>query len=191
MASNYIWRPTKDIVDEANVQNLIQMFKTKDYKDFIRFSIKNLRSFWGRALEILDIEWFREFDEVLDVSQGIEWSRWYVGGRINASYNVVDRVVNKGFGEKKAFITLKPGYKPSKDLAVDIYRHVIRSLPRFKIPRIIEFVDELPKTISGKIRRVELRELEAKRKKSGARGEHEYYYEELRDLIEKEVETNR
>jgi len=104
MASNYIWRPTKDIVDEANVQNLIQMFKTKDYKDFIRFSIRSLRSFWGRAPEILDIEWFREFDEVLDVSQGIEWSRWYVGGRINASYNVVDRVVKKGFGEKKAFI---------------------------------------------------------------------------------------
>jgi len=64
-------------------------------------------------------------------------------------------------------------------------------LPRFKIPRIIEFVDDLPKTISGKIRRVELRELEAKRKKSGVRGEHEYYYEELRDLIEKEVETNK
>jgi len=91
----------------------------------------------------------------------------------------------------KAFIILKPSYKPSKDLAVDIYRHVIRSLPRFKIPRIIEFVDDLPKTISGKIRRVELRELEAKRKKSGVRGEHEYYYEELRDLIEKEVETNK
>jgi len=83
----------------------------------------------------------------------------------------------------KAFITLKPGYKPSKELAVDIYKHVIKTLPRYKIPRIIEFVEELPKTISGKIRRVELRRLEAERKRRGERGEHEYRYEELKELI--------
>ena len=84
----------------------------------------------------------------------------------------------------KAFILLKPGYKPSKELAIDIWRHVTKILPRYKIPRIIEFVEELPKTISGKIRRVELRRIEAERKKRGERGEHEYYFEELRELIE-------
>ena len=81
----------------------------------------------------------------------------------------------------KAFVTLKPGYKPSQELAVELFKHSLRSLPRYKIPRIIEFVEELPKTISGKIRRVELRKLEETKKE---RRPNEYYYDELRHLIE-------
>ena len=84
----------------------------------------------------------------------------------------------------KAFIVLKPGYEPSKELAIDIYRHVLKILPKYKIPRIIEFVDELPKTISGKIQRYKLRNLEAERKAKKIRGEHEYYYEELKNEIQ-------
>ncbi|MGC9148892.1 MAG: AMP-binding protein [Sulfolobales archaeon] len=81
----------------------------------------------------------------------------------------------------KAFVTLKPGYKPSQELAVELFRHSLKSLPRYKIPRIIEFVEELPKTISGKIRRVELRKLEEAKKE---RRPNEHYFEELRHLIE-------
>ncbi len=83
----------------------------------------------------------------------------------------------------KAFIVLKPGYKPSEELAVDIFRHALKVLPRYKIPRIIEFVDELPKTISGKIQRYILRRLEEERKARGERGKYEYFYEELKDKI--------
>ena len=82
----------------------------------------------------------------------------------------------------KAFIVLKPGYKPSRELAIEIFRHSRNILARYKVPRIIEFVPELPKTISGKIRRVELRALEAERRRKGERGEEEYFYDELPEL---------
>ncbi|HET9249090.1 MAG TPA: AMP-binding protein [Actinomycetota bacterium] len=58
----------------------------------------------------------------------------------------------------KAFVALKAGYEPSDDLSVELQEHVKRSTAPYKYPREIEFVDELPKTVSGKIRRVELRE---------------------------------
>ncbi|MDR2506032.1 MAG: AMP-binding protein [Oscillospiraceae bacterium] len=58
----------------------------------------------------------------------------------------------------KATIHLKPGYTPSDELKRELQDHVKRVTAPYKYPRIIEFVDELPKTISGKIRRVELRE---------------------------------
>ncbi|MCY0859395.1 MAG: acyl--CoA ligase [Sulfolobaceae archaeon] len=76
----------------------------------------------------------------------------------------------------KAFIVLKPGYKPSEDLARDIREHVKKLLPSFKVPRIIEFVPELPKTISGKIRRNVLRQQEEERRKKGEKGEYEYFF---------------
>ena len=60
----------------------------------------------------------------------------------------------------KATIVLvkNKGYEPSDALVKELQDHVKRVTAPYKYPRIVEFVDELPKTISGKIRRVELRE---------------------------------
>ena len=60
----------------------------------------------------------------------------------------------------KAFVILSPGYVASDELVVSLQDHVRNSTAPYKYPRAVEFVSELPKTISGKIRRVELREAE-------------------------------
>ena len=57
----------------------------------------------------------------------------------------------------KAFIVLAKGFKPSDSLIKELQEHVKKLTAPYKYPRIIEFVDELPKTISGKILRRELR----------------------------------
>ena len=57
----------------------------------------------------------------------------------------------------KATIVLAKGYEPSDAMAKEIQDYVKHQTAPYKYPRVIEFVDELPKTISGKIRRVELR----------------------------------
>lgn len=64
----------------------------------------------------------------------------------------------------KAFVILAPGHEPSPRLAEELQEHVKRVTAPYKYPREIEFVSELPKTISGKIRRVELRQREEARK---------------------------
>ncbi|MDR0532000.1 MAG: AMP-binding protein [Oscillospiraceae bacterium] len=58
----------------------------------------------------------------------------------------------------KATIILAQGYSPSEALKKELQEHVKRVTAPYKYPRLIEFVDELPKTISGKIRRVEIRQ---------------------------------
>lgn len=64
----------------------------------------------------------------------------------------------------KAFCILAPGYAPSDALATELQEHVKTVTAPYKYPREIAFVTELPKTISGKIRRVELRDQERQRK---------------------------
>ena len=54
-------------------------------------------------------------------------------------------------------MVLAKGYQPSDTLANELQEHVRTVTAPYKYPRLIEFTDELPKTISGKIRRVELR----------------------------------
>lgn len=81
----------------------------------------------------------------------------------------------------KAVLTLVDGYRPSRELAEDILRFVRDRLAPYKRIRRIEFA-ELPKTISGKIRRVELRRLEDQRRKGDERGELEFWEEDFPDL---------
>ena len=63
----------------------------------------------------------------------------------------------------KATIVLKKGYEPTEKLKKELQNHVKKLTAPYKYPRVIEFVDELPKTISGKIRRVELRERDSQK----------------------------
>jgi acetyl-CoA synthetase len=63
----------------------------------------------------------------------------------------------------KAFVVLADGYEPSEELAAEIKAHVRNRLSAYAYPRRIEFVADLPKTLTGKIRRIELRQLELDR----------------------------
>jgi acetyl-CoA synthetase len=83
----------------------------------------------------------------------------------------------------KAFIALAPGCAPSRETALAIFRHVRVALAPYKRIRRIEFF-ELPKTISGKIRRVELRRLEIERAATGERSPDEHREEDFPELRE-------
>jgi acyl-coenzyme A synthetase/AMP-(fatty) acid ligase len=58
----------------------------------------------------------------------------------------------------KAYVVLRPGVRGDAALAERLQRHVKEVTAPYKYPRAVEFIDSLPKTVSGKIRRVELRE---------------------------------
>ncbi|MCL2186238.1 MAG: AMP-binding protein [Treponema sp.] len=64
----------------------------------------------------------------------------------------------------KATVVLAKGFTASEKLKIELQDHVKKTTAPYKYPRIVEFVKELPKTISGKIRRVEIREEDAQQK---------------------------
>lgn len=76
----------------------------------------------------------------------------------------------------KAFIVLNAGYTPDEQNAKEIFTFAKKNLAAYKTPRIIEFVTELPKTISGKIRRVELRAGEEQKIIQQLKKDYEYYF---------------
>ena len=81
----------------------------------------------------------------------------------------------------KAFCVLRGDAIPTREVALEIFRFVRERLPGYKRVRRIEF-RELPKTISGKIRRVELRVLEQRRSAVSERGEMEFREEDFPEL---------
>jgi acetyl-CoA synthetase len=81
----------------------------------------------------------------------------------------------------KAYITLKPGIVPTRDLAQEIFAFIRQRLGPYKRIRRIEF-SELPKTISGKIRRAQLRTFEKEDRPGAVRRELEFWEEDFQEL---------
>lgn len=82
----------------------------------------------------------------------------------------------------KAFLILAHDQRGNAELALDILAFAREHLAPYKRVRRIEFVTELPKTISGKIRRVELRQMENQRRQGNARAAQEYFEEDFAQL---------
>jgi acetyl-CoA synthetase len=87
----------------------------------------------------------------------------------------------------KAFLALAAGRTPDRETALSIFRHCRQTLAPFKRVRRLQFTD-LPKTISGKIRRVELRRAEAASRDDGQRSPLEFWEE---DFSEHELRPQR
>jgi acetyl-CoA synthetase len=59
------------------------------YADLYRRSIEDPETFWRKTLDVIGVEWFTPFTQVLDASSGIEWPRWFVGGQLNLTHNAL------------------------------------------------------------------------------------------------------
>jgi acetyl-CoA synthetase len=82
----------------------------------------------------------------------------------------------------KAIITLNPEVKPSRELALEIFKFTREHMAPYKRPRIIQFNQELPKTVSGKIKRTELRRIESDLRRANQRTQEEYFESDFPEL---------
>ena len=70
---------------------------------------------------------------------------------------VVGHKDEKGLVKPKAFVALRDGYAPSEEMAQELRNWVLERMAKYKYPRWVEFLPELPKSTTGKIQRFKLR----------------------------------
>jgi acetyl-CoA synthetase len=86
-----LWRPTPDYVQRSRLFRFMQRHRIADYPALYNRSIGEMEWFWNAALEEMGIEWASPYTRVLDLSKGIQWPQWFVGGRLNLVHNCVDK----------------------------------------------------------------------------------------------------
>ena len=91
MADGFIWRPSAELVERANVTRLERALGAADYHELHRISVEEPERFWPAVVEDLGIEFSRPWDAVVDASRGPEWATWFVGGRLNVARVCVHR----------------------------------------------------------------------------------------------------
>ena len=90
----------------ANEPFQLQRFLTQhgfaNYEALIERADRDPEWFWPAIMSFFDLKFFTPFDRVLDVSKGIQWPQWCIGGTTNLAYNCMERTVAAGHAGKSA-----------------------------------------------------------------------------------------
>jgi len=86
-----VWKPTTNYVEKANITRFMKRYDIKNYDDLIKKSTDDIEWFWDAVIKDLNIEWFQPYEKVLDASDGIQWTKWFIGGKINIVHNCLDK----------------------------------------------------------------------------------------------------
>jgi acetyl-CoA synthetase len=89
--SPILWRPTPEYAQRSRLLRFMRRHRIADYPTLYERSIADLEWFWEAALEEMGIEWACPYTRVLDVSKGVQWPQWFVGGRLNLVHDCVDK----------------------------------------------------------------------------------------------------
>lgn len=85
------WQPTAEVIERAQLTRFMKQTGAKNFDDVLNKSIENIEDFTAELLKFLDIKFDPSYEKLLDTSDGIEWSKWCVGGGLNISEMCVDR----------------------------------------------------------------------------------------------------
>jgi len=86
-----VWKPSDEYVKKANITRFMKKHDIKSYDELIKRSTDDLEWFWDAVMKDLNVHWFEPYKKVLDTSKGIQWAKWFIGGKTNIVYNCVDR----------------------------------------------------------------------------------------------------
>ena len=99
-----VWKPSKEVVNNANITRFMKKHHIKNYDDLIERSTDDLEWFWDEVIKDLNIEWYKPYDKVLDSSKGIQWTKWFIGGKTNIVHNCIDKHIKSGKKDNIAII---------------------------------------------------------------------------------------
>ena len=96
MSKNKVFKPSGDWIKKSHVDSL------EKYEKIYHDSVSNPDEFWGTIADRL--KWYKKWDSVSDVDYKKADIKWFLNGKLNVSYNCLDRHVEEGNGDKTAII---------------------------------------------------------------------------------------
>jgi acetyl-CoA synthetase len=88
-----VWRPTSEIVEIANLTHFMRRNQIHDFMELMQRSTEDVAWFTQALLDYLDIRFYHPYQQVLDLSRGIAWPKWCVGGTMNIVHNCLDKKI--------------------------------------------------------------------------------------------------
>ena len=143
MSKNKVFKPSGDWIKKSHVDSL------EKYEKIYHDSVSNPDEFWGTIADRL--EWYKKWDSVSDVDYKKADIKWFLNGKLNVSYNCLDRHVEEGNGDKTAIIW--EGNDPAEDkkysysellIEVKKFANVLKSNGIIKGDRVCLYMQMIP-----------------------------------------------
>ena len=99
-ADEIAWRPSPEYLERSRLRRFIRDSGLADLATLQERAIADPARFWDAVVKDLGLEFWRPFRQVLDLSRGLPWPRWFVDGGFNYTWNCLDRWVRAGEGDR-------------------------------------------------------------------------------------------
>ncbi len=86
-----VWRPSPETIDRSHLKKFMTRYGLDSFEALLSRSTADVAWFTDAVLKYLDITFLRPYNSVVDLSKGIQWPQWCVGGMLNITYDCVDK----------------------------------------------------------------------------------------------------
>ena len=86
-----VWRPTPEIIEDSNLTRFMRRHEIGSFDELMRRSTEDVAWFTDAILSYLDIRFYEPYSQVVDLTRGVPWPRWCVGGKMNIVHNCLDK----------------------------------------------------------------------------------------------------
>ncbi|GAB4425868.1 MAG: AMP-binding protein [Anaerolineales bacterium] len=99
-----VWTPDYETIKHANLTHFMRQHEIKDFGELMRRSTDDVAWFTESVLQFLDLQFYEPYSQVVDLSEGIQFPKWCVGGKMNIVHNCVDKYQRSAIGGQRAVI---------------------------------------------------------------------------------------
>ena len=79
----FVWHPTPELIAQSNLQRFINKHALGSYDELMRRSTTDIAWFWDTVLCDLEVQFYKPYSRVVDLSGGKPWARWCIDGEMN------------------------------------------------------------------------------------------------------------
>ena len=99
-----LWEPTPEVIEHSRLKRFMDRHGISDVEELHRRSTTDLDWFWDATVKDLGIRFHEPYQRVVDLSDGIEWARWFRGARMNIVASCLDRWLDGASAGKPAVV---------------------------------------------------------------------------------------
>src|SRR5512146_2636474 len=105
-SGDIVWRPTKEYSERAHLTAFMREHGIEDFDELMSRSTSEIAWFTDAVLKYLDIQFYAPYSQVMDLPGGIQFPKWWGGGKLNIVHNCVDKWVRRENGQGPAHTAL-------------------------------------------------------------------------------------
>ena len=99
-----IWRPSRDVVEKSRLKRFMDGHGIESFGELLRRADEDIEWFWDAAVRDIDVAFYRPYENVVDLSEGKAWAKWWIGARMNIVHSCLDRHRDGEHRDKTAII---------------------------------------------------------------------------------------